>query len=109
LASASDKPPKPHALPGGAISQNGALLIIWRIFSGFGGGYLVVSGIVAALGSALPLLGLARGEALSLGILLALFIYVPVCLLMFASHRPWRDGMGVWGVGAGLVALAIAI
>jgi hypothetical protein len=99
----------PGARDGRAISKDGALLIGWRLLTGFGGGYLVASGMVAVLGLALPLLGLARGEAINLGTLLALFVYVPICLLMIASRRPVRDGTGVLGAGASLIILAIAL
>lgn len=84
-------------------------LVMWRLLTGFGGGYLVTSGFVALVGSALPLIGLARGEAVSLATLLALFVYGPVCLLMFASRSPVRDGIAVLGTGGALVAFAVSI
>ena len=55
------------------------------------------------------LIGVARGEAVALALMLALFIYVPVCLLMFATPRPWRDGLAVVATAAALMLLARAI
>lgn len=84
-------------------------LVGWRLLAGFGGGYLATSGFVALAGSALPLIGMARGEALSLALLLALFVYIPVCLLMFATRAPVRDGLAVVGLGSALAAVALVI
>ncbi|MFN4039226.1 MAG: hypothetical protein ACK4IB_07805 [Erythrobacter sp.] len=84
-------------------------LMVWRLVAGFGGGYLATSGFVALTGSVLPLIGMARGEALSLALLLALPVYIPLCLLMFATRAPVRDGLAVVGGGGALMALAAAI
>ncbi len=84
-------------------------LVVWRLLAGFGGGYGVTSGFVALAGSALPLLGLARGEALSLALLAALFVYVPLCLAMIASRAPLRDGLAVFGAAAALIGRASVI
>ncbi len=91
---------------GGAITDDSALRIIWRLLAGLGGGYALVSAFVAAAGTLLPQLGMARGEAVSLALLLALFVYVPACLLMLATRHPWRDGLAVIAAAAALLALA---
>jgi hypothetical protein len=93
----------------GAIQQNGPGRIAWRLLAAFGGGYALVSGFVAMMGQVLPLIGVARGEAVALALMLALFIYVPVCLMMFATPRPWRDGLAVLATAAALILLARAI
>jgi len=41
--------------------------------------------------------------------MLALFIYVPTCLMMFATPRPWRDGLAVLATAAALMLLARTI
>lgn len=87
----------------------GGALALWRLLVGFVGGYALVSGFVALTGSALPLLGMARGEALSLAALLALFVYVPACLLMLSTRRPWRDGTIMLTFAAAMIAAAVAI
>lgn len=92
----------------GTIVHDGAGRIAWRLFAGFGGGYALISAMVAAMGSALPMIGVPRGEAVSLALLLALFFYVPVCLLMFATKRPWRDGLLLLA-GAGALAIVAAM
>lgn len=84
-------------------------LILWRIAVGFVGGYALTSGFVALLGSALPLTGMAKGEAVSLAALLALFVYVPACLAMFATRRPLRDGSLLLAGAAAMIVLALAI
>ncbi len=91
------------------IAGYGGALALWRLFVGFVGGYALTSGFVALAGSALPLIGMARGEALSLGGLLALFVYVPACLFIFASRRPWRDGTLMLLLAAAIIAAAVAI
>jgi hypothetical protein len=90
----------------GAITEDGALRIVWRLLAGFGGGYALVSALVAASGKMLPLVGMARSEAVSLALLVALFVYVAAWLLMFASRHPWRDGLAVMAAAAALMALA---
>jgi len=89
-----------------SVVDDGAARIAWRLLAGFGGGYALVSAMVAAVGSLLPLAGVPRGEAVSLAMLLALFVYVPVCLFMIATHRPWRDGLALCGAAVLLAALA---
>lgn len=91
------------------VAGYGGALALWRLFVGFVGGYALVSGFVALTGSALPLIGMERGEALSLGALLALFVYVPACLFIFASRRPWRDGTLMLLLAAAIIAAAVAI
>jgi hypothetical protein len=91
------------------ITSDRWVLVAWRLLAGFGGGYLATSGFVALAGSVLPLIGMARGEALSLALLLALLVYIPLCLLMFATRAPVRDGMAVLGSGGILAALALVI
>lgn len=90
----------------GTIRDDGAVCIAWRLFAGFGGGYALTNAFVAASGKLLPLLGLARGEAVSLALMLALIVYVPVCLMMFATRRPVRDGLAVLAVAAMLALSA---
>jgi len=41
--------------------------------------------------------------------MLALFIYVPTCPMMFATPRPWRDGLAVLATAAALMLLARTI
>ncbi|WP_141395810.1 iron uptake protein [Sphingomonas spermidinifaciens] len=94
---------------GSMVADEGAALILWRIAAGFVGGYALTSGFVALLGSVLPLAGMARGEAVSLAAMLALFVYVPACLLMFATRRPLRDGALLSAGAAATIALARAI
>lgn len=103
MAASSPKRPARH------VTSDSWPLVAWRLAAGFGGGYLVTSGFVALVGSALPAFGLAPGEAVSRAMLLALFVYVPLCLLMFASRAPLRDGVIVFGAGGALMALAVAI
>jgi len=91
------------------VVRDGASMILWRLLGGFGGGYLVVSGMIALMGSALPKVGLNRVDAISLGTLLALFVYVPLCMLMFASGKPMRDGLAVFVVASICIAAATAI
>jgi len=91
------------------VAGYGGVLALWRLFVGFVGGYALVSGFVALTGSALPLLGMARGEAVSLAALLALFVYVPACLFIFASHKPWRDGTLMLLLAVATIAAATAI
>jgi hypothetical protein len=93
----------------GTIVNEGAGRIAWRLFAGFVGGYALISAMVAAMGSALPAIGVPRGEAVSLALLLALFVYVPVCLLMFATRRPWRDGLVLFAGASVLAATAAMI
>lgn len=95
--------------PGATIADNGAALIAWRLIIGFVGGYALTSGFVALTGSVLPLVGMARGETTNLAALLALFVYVPACLLMIATRRPLRDGAIVAACAAASIALAAAI
>ena len=90
----------------GAIQHDGAARIVWRLLAGFGGGYALVSAFVAASGKLLPLIGMARGDAVSLALMLALLVYVPICLLMFATRHPVRDGLAVLAVATALVLLA---
>lgn len=90
----------------GSIQNDGAARVAWRLFAGLVGGYALVSAMVAAVGSVLPLLGVPRAEAVSLALLLALFVYVPACLLMFATRRPWRRGLALIGSAGALAALA---
>jgi len=87
----------------------GTACALWRLFVGFVGGYALVAGFVALTGSVLPLLGMARGEALSLAALLALFVYVPACLFILASRSPWRDGTLMLVLAAATIAAATAI
>lgn len=89
-----------------SVVHDGVVRIAWRLFAGFVGGYALVSAMVAAMGSILPLVGMPRGEAVSLALLLALFVYVPACLFMFATHRPWRGGLVLFGAAAALALLA---
>jgi hypothetical protein len=92
-----------------SVVQDGPARVAWRLLAGFGGGYALVSAMVAAAGSVLPLAGMPRGEAVSLALLVALFVYVPACLLMIATPRPWRDGLALCGAAALLAALAISV
>ncbi len=92
-----------------AAAHGGAARVIWRLFAGFVGGYALISALVAVMGSALPLVGVPRGEAISLATMLALFVYVPACLAMFATSRPWRDGAGLIAVAAALALVASMI
>jgi hypothetical protein len=94
---------------GGAITNDGALRIVWRLLAGFGGGYAAVSAFVAASGKLLPLLGLARGEAVSLALMLTLLVYVPICLMIFTTRHPFRDGFAVLAAAATLALLARAV
>jgi len=89
----------------GTVLQNGAPIIVWRLLASFGGGYALVSAFVAASGKLLPLVGIARGEAVALALMLALLVYVPVCLIMFATRRPVRDGLAVLASAAALAVL----
>jgi hypothetical protein len=91
----------------GSIIHDGPHRIAWRLFAGFAGGYALISAMVAAMGSVLPATGVPRGEAVSLALLLALFVYVPACLCMFATRRPWRDGLALFA-GAGALAIIAA-
>lgn len=93
----------------GAIQQYGPGRRAWRLLAAFGGGYALVSSFVAMMGQVLPLIGVARGEAVALALMLVLFIYVPVCLMMFATPRPWRDGLAVAATATALMLLARAI
>lgn len=90
----------------GTIQHDGAMRIVWRLLAAFGGGYALVSALVAASGKLLPLLGMARGEAVSLALMLALLVYVPICLMMFATRHPVRDGFKVLAVATAFVLLA---
>ena len=90
-----------------SITGASAPRIAWRLFAGFAGGYALISAMVAAMGSVLPMIGLPRGEAVSLALLLALFVYVPVCLWMIATRRPLRDGLALFA-GAGALAIIAA-
>jgi hypothetical protein len=94
---------------GRAITDDGALRLVWRLLAGFGGGYAAISAFVAASGKLLPLVGLARGEAVSLALMLALLVYVPICLIMFATRHPLRDGLAVLAAAATLALLAQAV
>lgn len=93
----------------GTIQHDDAVRIVWRLLAGFGGGYALVSALVAASGKLLPLLGLARGEAVSLALMLALLVYVPICLMMLATRHPVRDGLGVLAAATTLALLAQAV
>jgi hypothetical protein len=88
------------------IGRDGPMLGAWRLFAGLVGGHALASGMVAAMGSMLPLVGMPRGEAVSLAILLALIAYAPTCLAMLASGRPWRDGLALFATAGALIALA---
>ena len=90
----------------GTIRHDGTARIVLRLLAGFGGGYALVSAFVAASGKLLPLLGMARGEAVSLALMLALLVYVPICLLMFATRHPVCDGLAVLAGAAALALLA---
>lgn len=87
----------------------GGALAVWRLLVGFVGGYALVSGFVALTGSALPLLGMERGEALSLASLFALFVYVPACLFILSTRRPWRNGTIMLMLAAAMIAAAVVI
>lgn len=100
---------RPETAASRSVVHDGAAIIVWRLFAGFGGGYGLISAMVAAMGSVLPLFGVPRGEAVSLALLLALFAYLPACLLMVATHRPWRDGLVLCGAAALLAALAAIV
>jgi hypothetical protein len=91
------------------IADDGWALVVWRIVVAFVGGYALTSGFVALTGSVLPLVGMARGEAVSLAALLALFVYVPASLLMIATRRPLRDGAFLLATSVTLIALAVMI
>lgn len=91
------------------MARDGDIAVLWRFVAAFGGGYLLVSGMVALMGSALPYAGLPRAEAISLGTLLALFVYVPVCLFVFASRSPLKDGMIVFVTALMLIGLATMV
>ncbi len=91
------------------VAGFGGAVALWRLFVGFVGGYALVSGFVALAGSALPLLGMARGEALSLAVLFALIVYVSACLFILSTRRPWRDGAVMLLLAAATIAAAVAI
>lgn len=93
------------AAPRSVVHDN-VVRIAWRLFAGFVGGYALVSAMIAAMGSLLPLVGVPRGEAVSLALLLALFVYVPACLFMFATHRPLRGVLVLFGAAGALALLA---
>lgn len=92
-----------------AVTDDGLPTTLWRTICGFVGGYALTSGFVALAGSALPLVGIVRSEAVSLAALLALFVYVPACLAMFVTRRPIRDGVTLLTLAVTAIAAASAI
>jgi hypothetical protein len=64
-------------------------------------GYALMAGIVALLGLLLPALGMAPADAVMVGVLLAVPLYLALILWGFHSRSLWRVA-GVIGGGAAL-------
>lgn len=92
-----------------SITTDGAVAVAWRLAVAIGGGYLIVSGLIAVLGSTLPYLGLARGEAVSLAVMLGLLAFPGICIFAVATRHPWRNGLLLLTLGVSLIAAAIFI
>lgn len=71
-----------------------------RLIAAIPGGYALTAAVVAVLGGLLPLLGLARSEAVVLSAMLGFVLYLLLLLWAFAQRSLAR----LWGVFAGGLA-----
>lgn len=76
-----------------------------RVLGAVLGGYAFSSGLVALTAVALPLVGLARSEAVLLAAMLGFVLYLLVLLWAFAERRLWR----VWLVLIGGAILSYGV
>ena len=59
------------------------------------GGYAAAAGFVAGASVALPLIGMARSEAVALASMLGFVVYLVLLLWGFAERRLWRLCLGL--------------
>lgn len=71
-----------------------------RLLLAASGGYAFAAGLVAVIGAALPLAGMARAEAATLGGMLGLLACAAVLIWMAASPRPVRTAVIVFASAA---------
>jgi hypothetical protein len=82
---------KPMAESAGATDRRGQWWVIsLRLLVVIGGGYVASSALVAGLARVLPLLGLARSEAVVLASMLGFVIYLLVLILGLARRSLTR-------------------
>lgn len=79
--------------------------IVLRLIAALPGGYAFTAAVVALLATALPLLGLARSEAVVSAAMLGFVLYLLVLLWAFSVRSLAR----LWAVLAGGTALAFGL
>lgn len=79
--------------------------IVLRLIAALPGGYAFTAALVALLAAALPLLGLARSEAVVSAAMLGFVLYLLVLLWAFSV----RSLAWLWAVLAGGTALALVL
>ena len=67
------------------------------------GGYAFAAGYIALLGAGLPHLGIARGEAVSLGMMTGLVVFAWIVVWAVATAKPVRTAVMIAGVSAGMI------
>jgi hypothetical protein len=63
-------------------------------------GYAWCAGLIALTGAGLPIFGMAKGEAVTLGSLLGLLAYPAIVVWVVATARPLRTGLVLGGTAA---------
>lgn len=85
------------------VSLPPASAVLLRVTGALLGGYAFTAALVALLAGALPLVGMARSEAVVLAAMLGFVIYLLVLLWAFSVRSLLRLG-AVLGVGAALAS-----
>ncbi|MEM1044366.1 MAG: iron uptake protein [Bacteroidota bacterium] len=70
------------------------------------GGYLVVESVTTLLAWSLAALGMARGEAVVLAMMLAFVLYLIVLIWAIAERRLWRLWLGLGGGAFAAIGIA---
>jgi len=82
--------------------------LLLRLCAALGGGYLCTVALAAAAALLATLLGMPRSEAVYLGSLLALPLYLALLLWSFCEPRLWRlYALLLSGTGGGLLLQAL--
>lgn len=68
-----------------------------RVAGATGGGYLAATSSLAIGTHGLVRLGMARVEAVTLGLMLVFIVYLCLALWFFAARTPWRP-LGVFAI-----------
>ncbi len=90
----------------GRLLNSGPALVVWRLIVAILGGYAFTSGYAAIVGTALPLVGVARADALVVAMITAFLVYATMILWAVATKHPWRFGGIVFAASLLMIIIA---